>query len=423
MPDENLDNVADTESQLESDVSKTSKARSLEELLHPNKGKEDNSNAEDTVSDDEQPTTGEDESGDRSEDTDEEEIDTEEIEEDEEEQVEEEETEEQAATHSKLNKKYPGIFKEFPGLRNKIGREAAFSELFPTVDEARVASKKAEVFDVYETEIQKGNPDAIIGALPNAQIAEKFASQILPSLHRAHPKLFNAAVDPVMRLMLNKVNQDATSAGDKNLGLAAKYISRYLYGKAEIPSLPDTRNNQPDPEKEELKAQLAQTQQEKYVEFESSVTSAVQRTLGKEASSLLDPKNTLSPKMKEVLIKQIIEETDEELRDNPKHMARMRAFAEKAKRSGLGSEHKTRILSAYLASARPVLKTISQRIKTEAFGKRVEKDSTNQDKGRKVIPSSSGRGINPPSKVIPSQFKDVKEFKAKGGQMEDILGG
>lgn len=416
MPDENLDNPAETETGVDEKVESTQKPRSIRELLDARDEKEDET--EDTSESDESSSDGETGTEDESE---EEEIDTEEIEEDEEEQVEEEETEEQAATFSKLKQEYPDIFKKFPGLRNKLGREYAYSELFPTVDDARNSAKKAEIFDTYEAEIQKGNPEAFVGALPNMAAAEKFAAQILPTLHKAHPKLFDAAVDPVVRMILNKMDKDASSSGDKNLGLAAKYVSRYLYGKAEIPSIPTTRSNEPDPEKEELKAQLAQTQQEKYQEFEFSVTGTIQRTLGKEAGLLLDPKDTLSPKMKEVLTKQIIEEVDEELKNNPQHMARMRAFAEKAKRSGLGSEHKTRILSAYLATARPVLKTISQRIKTEAFGKRSEKTPTNQDKGRKVIPSSSGRGTNPPSKS--ASIKDVKQFKAKGGRMEDILGG
>ena len=414
MEDTNLDNPAETETQT---IDPDSSPKSIRDLLEEHEEEKKTSDADTDADSTDESTTDETGSDESEEESEEEEI---EVKEDEEVEEDEEEPKELTASFGNLNKKYPGIFKEFPSLRAKIGREYAFSEIYPTIDEAKRSAQKAEIFDQYEQEIQLGRPDLIIQALPNMQTAEKFAERVLPALRAINPNLFTKAVDPFVRMMLNKVNSDAESQGDKNLGLAAKYISRYLYGKAEIPSLPSSKSNELDPEKEELKARLSQAEQVQYINFEDSLQSTVSRVLGKEAKTFIDPKDSMSPKMQEILIKQTLEEVDQELMANANHMAKMKAFREKAVKSGLNKEQKTRILSAYLAAARPVLKTVSQRIKTEAFGK---KTGENRTEGRKVIPSSSGIGKTPPSKSSTNAIKDVKQFKAKGGRMEDILGG
>lgn len=430
MPnDETLDNIAEPETSVDVSDSKpasTSKPKSIRELL----------DARDDKENEDQDTSESDESGDDTADGDtatddeqetEEETD-EEVEEQEEEPVEEEETEELNASFSGLKKAYPDIFKKFPGLRNKLGREYAYSELYPTLDDARAAANKEQVFDHFNNQFNAGNAGEIIKALPDLKTAEKFAEGILPALRQAHPDLLTKAVDPFVRMMLNKIDKDATNSNDKNLGLAAKYISKYLYGKADIPSLPTSRSNEPDPEKEELRARLSQAQQIQVNNFETSVTSSVNRALAKETKTLLDPKDTLAPKMQQMLIGQIISELNEELMSNPSHMAKMRAFKDKALKSGLGDEHKSRMLSAYLQVARPALRTISQRVKAEAFGKKngiSEKAKPEiRAEGRKVIPSSSvGNGKQPSVNTSKVNSANVKSLKAKGLRMEDILGG
>jgi hypothetical protein len=420
MADENLDNLADTETGAVPE--KGSSKPSLMDILNASDNKED------AETEDEQSEQPDDDTEPGESTTDDEQETEEEVDETEEEEVEVEDEAEVDetlnASFSGLKKAYPDIFKKFPSLRNKIGREYAFSELYPTLDDARVANTKAEVFDHFNNEFNSGNAPEIIKALPDLKTAEKFAEGILPALRAAHPDLLTKAVDPFVRMMLNKIDKDASNSGDKNLGLAAKYISKYLYGKAEIPGLPVARTNEPDPEKEALKAQLSQVQQRDYYNFESSTNASVVRVLDREIKTLIDPKDTMSPKMQQMLISQVINELDEELKSNPSHMAKMRAFKEKALRSGLGAEHQSRMRSAYLQAARPALRTISQRIKAEAFGKKngVSKNTEARAEGKKVIPSSSvGNGKQPSVSANKVTAQNVKNLKAKGLRMEDIL--
>ncbi len=420
---EPLDNITEPETSVESATEPVApKARSIRELLDARDDKEN----DETKDSDEPVEPGSDETAGESDDESETEEEVDEVEEEEEVEPVEDEDEALNASFGNLKKEFPDIFKKFPSLRNKLGREYAFSDIYPTLDEARVASQKSQVYDIFDKEINLGNPVPIIQALPTLDVAKKFAEQILPALRQAHPDLYTKAVDPFTRLLLNKMHSDAENSGDKNLALAARYVSKYLYGKAEIPALLESkRNNEPDPEKEELKARLARTEQNQIASFETTVTSSVVRVLNKEAKSLLDPKDTLAPKMQTILLKQIIEELDEELKQNPTHMARMRAFRERAQKSGLSDSAKSQILSAYLQNARPLLKTISQRIKSEAFGKKngIDKsvDTAKRTEGRKVIPSSSVTNKQP---IISSKvdWKNVKQAKAKGLQMEDLLG-
>src|SRR5436190_23432650 len=58
---------------------------------------------------------------------------------------------------SKVSEKYPNFFKEFPEIRNALGREKAYNEIFPEgVEQARNYVENSKDFSFFEEKVISG---------------------------------------------------------------------------------------------------------------------------------------------------------------------------------------------------------------------------------------------------------------------------
>src|SRR5687767_11360934 len=66
------------------------------------------------------------------------------------------------ARRKDILKKYPTLFKDFPYLEKAYYREQQFTQVFPTIEEAKEASVKAGVLNNFENDLLKGNTVTIL---------------------------------------------------------------------------------------------------------------------------------------------------------------------------------------------------------------------------------------------------------------------
>src|SRR6187401_3520536 len=78
--------------------------------------------------------------------------------------------------------KYPKLFKDFPYLEKAYYREQQFTEINPTIEDARVASEKAKIMDIVEREIMSGDITSVLAAAKdeNQEAFYKVVDNYLP---------------------------------------------------------------------------------------------------------------------------------------------------------------------------------------------------------------------------------------------------
>ena len=59
-------------------------------------------------------------------------------------------------------KKYPNLFKDFPYLERSYYREREYTELLPTVEDAKLAVEKSQILDAFEQDVANGNIQTIL---------------------------------------------------------------------------------------------------------------------------------------------------------------------------------------------------------------------------------------------------------------------
>src|SRR4051812_39830195 len=89
-------------------------------------------------------------------------------------------------------KKYPELFKDFPYLEKAYYREQQFTELLPTIEDAKTAVSKAQTLDQFENELMGGSTENILKAIKeeNPNNFHKIVDDYLGTLSRVDEQAY-----------------------------------------------------------------------------------------------------------------------------------------------------------------------------------------------------------------------------------------
>src|SRR5439155_10821415 len=86
-----------------------------------------------------------------------------------------------------IKAKYPNLFKDFPDLREMFFREQGYSELFPTVEDAKEAHENSANYSFLRELVEGGtteNTEEFLGAVKDIDKLQSFAYSFLPALQK-----------------------------------------------------------------------------------------------------------------------------------------------------------------------------------------------------------------------------------------------
>jgi hypothetical protein len=312
-----------------------------------------------------------------------------------EEEPEEDEDEDKITRPSwkEIKDKHPELAKN-KDFREMFHRERAFSDLFPTLEDARDASEKAQALDFFDSSLQEGKPEVLINSLAsNEAIANKFADRIIPALYAANPKLFQRATQPLMVEMLNAVAERANGTKDDNLLISAKNIAKFLFGKFEIPARENRINPELENEKKQLQTERARLIDNQRNDFLSRADKSISKQLSKAITEGLDPKNELSDFARQALIEKVLAETRHTLTSDKAFSSKIQNLVRLAEKSGFPQDYLPRLISAYLGRAKTTALTLRAKYKSAAVEKRTAPPKTRiEGSTEKQTPQTSTKG-------------------------------
>jgi len=308
-----------------------------------------------------------------------------------------------------LTKKYPEILKEFPDIKETVYREKAYTEIFPTVDDAKEASGQLIALHSTMKKAFDGDAFGVLDDLAriNQASAVKFVDNILPELHRKTPELFKRAVLPAFRQILVEAHQAGKAANNESLTLAANWLSQYLFND---PNLPQVNFNQvqqqADPERQRLEQELQQTRLATRDSFLDSVNQSNKRYLRDRVAKELGSReqNGLAPYVYDKVLNDCVEAYESLIARDPQSSGVLTNKLREIIQSGnYDNNAKTKIMSAYLGRAKLVIPLIARKKLAEAKGSNVVPIK----KSDKSAPSS-GKDKSKPRSVKLSELDPSK---------------
>lgn len=275
-------------------------------------------------------------------------------------------------TVRQITTKYPQFFKDFPDMRHMLFREGEYSKVFPTVEDARSAAENAQNFEQLSELVTSGKPEdfvQFVAEIKEAKGLDSMAANFLPALYKTDRDMYFKVTSPIAESMVQNAYKAAVQAGNESLKNACLHIAQWAFGDTayatgEKKSPPLTVEKKQDPD---LQRERTEFQRQKYDDAQGYVQNNSRTRLTAEISRGLDPNNALTPTMKNLLVKEIMNEIGSTLQADERHMAQMNSMWKQANKAGFAGDWKDRILSTYLSRARQMMPAIRTRIRDGAL--------------------------------------------------------
>lgn len=289
-----------------------------------------------------------------------------------------------------IKEKYPELAKD-KDFRELYFREKAFTDIYPTLSDAKEAFEKAERLEAIDTTLVNGDIGAIISDL-NLEVLRNISDKLLPSIYKADKASFAKAVRPVLIDMMHTVMQQAESSGDDNLKKSVRNVSRALTGSPDLPARVSPIQPNPEIEAERTRlqnerAQLFQTQNRNFL---NAADKTVMTKLANMVADGLDPKGEFSTFTRQAIIEKTLEDIQTHLASDTALRSKLQHLHKLAAKSGFPDEYRARIISASLERAKRLIPVLRNKHRMSAQGKQSAKGNNKEKIVTKNQTVSSG---------------------------------
>ena len=270
-----------------------------------------------------------------------------------------------------IKEQFPGIFKKFPELKAALFRDQEFSKYHATPEDAAQAAVKADNYDRLESTLVQGSPDLLMSELAenNPKAFKEVALNWLPKLREIDEKLFISATEPVLEELIFLAFKHGEKTGDKNLAMSARHLANFIFANGgEIPDISKKQAKEPNPAEIQLQQERQQWAQTRFQEADGEIFNFVTSSLDQTIRQGLDPAGTMPERMKASIVQDVINEMNSQLAKDPVHARRMQGLWKRAAGDAYSRQSKESIVNTYLSGARPLLRDLRNRIRSEYLG-------------------------------------------------------
>lgn len=309
--------------------------------------------------------------------------------------------------------KYPEIFKDFPYLEKAYYRERAYTEILPTIEDAKVAVEKAERLDTYEAEIMGGSTETLLQSVFNTD-RESFAKVVdnyLPTLFKVDEGAYYHTVGNIIKHTIMTMVRDGKDNNVDDLIAAADVVNQFIFGsKIFTPpgrlSKDEIKNDAKDNEADEREILFTQRQ---FETAKNDITTRTDNILRGTIDKNIDPNESMTDYVRKNATREAFETLERIISEDTRFIAVLDKLWERAFSDDFSSESKDKIKSAYLSKAKTLLPSIIKKSRNEALrglGKRVRDDDDNNTRDKKgPLPVGKTRS----SSTSPQSGKTVRD--------------
>ena len=213
---------------------------------------------------------------------------------------------------------------------------------------------------------------------------------------------------PLLENVARQMHKHGASHNDEDIQNAALLLSLFLFDTQDVATGDKTTVKAKTPKDPKLEADRAAFDARKFGEFRVSTDKSIVGRMERLILKDLDPDGVFTPFIRRQCVKEIIGKIGDSLEKDKSHMAVMNARWRRAQREGYSEDSKSKIVAAYLARARSLVPSISDKVSRDALGTATKASET---KGKKVLDASAPRkevkGGPASGKRTPAKADDV----------------
>lgn len=312
-------------------------------------------------------------------------------------------------------KKYPNLFKDFPYLETAYYREQAFTQILPTIDDAKEAVQSRDILNAFEADVKKGDTEKLFTGLKNSsdESFKKAIDNLLPTIAKVDKDAYLHLTGNITKMTIIGMINEAKTSGNETLQAAAVILNQYVFGSSNFTPMSTLAKNESakdNSEEVKLSREREEFRKEKYNDAKSNVDTKFQNSLKATIEANMDPKDSMGAYVKKQAVREATEKVKDLMEKDTRFKTILKQLWDFAEKSRYSPDSLKRIETAWKSKARPLLQTVIKQTRNEALrgiGKRVkeEKDEPT-DKKLKAngLSSTTNRGHKP---TAGSSKKDI----------------
>ena len=320
--------------------------------------------------------------------------------------------------------KYPQLFKDFPYLEKAYYREQQFTELFPTINDAKEAQEAVTTLNNFEAEVMAGKTDTILKSVKqtNPESFNRIVDNYLGALKEADEGAYFHVLSNISKNTVIAMVREARASKNDALESAAVILNQFLFGTSDFKAPTNLAKDENPQDKTRETEHQRKEQEFNRRQFETSrgeLNERVNTTITTAIKSHIDPKNTMTEFVKNAAIREVTEGLQRLVSKDARFISLVDKMWEAHFKDGFSTSSKDRIRKAFLSKAQTVLPALIKQARMNALkgmGKRVSSDEVAEQPDRKG-PIASGR---PRSQQPSGKIKEAKDIP-KGMRTIDFL--
>jgi hypothetical protein len=322
--------------------------------------------------------------------------------------------------------KYPNIFKDFPHLDKAVYREQKYSEILPTLEDARIAAEKAETLDGFGKELNEGKTTTILQAVkeesPDAfhSLVDNYLGQLREVDENAYFHVLGNVIKHTIITMAN--------SNDEDVKAAAAIVNKFIFRTDDfVPPTTLSKTSTKDSREDEIEQKRQEFRQEQLDTYVNTINTKVENSIKSAIDKNIDPRESMNPYVKRQAIRDCSEELEKQISSDKRFSALLDKLWERASESGFKSDSLDKIRVAYLSKAKNLLPAIIRKTRNEALkglGKKVLNEDDGESRNRGPLPVGQTRKSTPNStsrQFTGNSDKDKARALPKGTKTLDYL--
>lgn len=285
-------------------------------------------------------------------------------------------------TIKEIKQKFPEFFKEFPSIRDAIFREAEYTQLFPTIEDARDTYADAEALSSLRESALAGDPAPVFEAVEKAddKALSLFAVNLLPALHKKNPQIYSEAITPLLENIVRQAYRNGEKNNSDDLKNAALHISNFLFDTDEIATGKKTFQKHDVAEITKQKETREKELDRKYQVTVSEVSQDISKNMRQLIRKDLDPDEVLTPMMRRHVVEEVEKRINKQLEMDSAYMSMMAGRWKHARGNGYSEEDRSKIITTYLSRAKNLIPGIKSKVWEAAIGSKIKADKSKERK-------------------------------------------
>jgi len=280
----------------------------------------------------------------------------------------------EAPRRKEILAKYPNIFKDFPQLEKSMYREQRYSEILPTIEDAKAAAEKANILDEYEKEILSGSTESLLVAVKDndKEAFAKVVDNYLPTLYKVDQHSYYHTIGNVIKHTIISMVRDGKEQSNEELGTAAAILNQYIFGTSQFThpqklSKDDVEDGESREKEEELSRKEREFLERQFTSARDDLGTRVDNILKSSVDKAIDPNDSMTEYVKKNASREVLEGLEDLISKDTRFRAIYDKLWERAFESDFDKESMDRIKSAYLSKAKTLLPILIKKSRNEAL--------------------------------------------------------